>query len=134
MFTAYIIDKLGFTLLWELLGGQYENIPDIMREEVTEENYEAAVKKLSDVGYAHYSEGKISIERTIEFLVSSILHAREVSRENNGKHYVFRCEKLIIIAESDRFSAKKIKLVPVQNEKMLAEYIREAEEDESDND
>ena len=131
--TAYIIDRSGFALIWELIGGKISDIPEEMRGALTEENYDEELKKLSDVGYVHDSNGIVNIERTIGFLIRSILGGEYNVYDDNKKRRIFYCKKLIIVSENDRYSAKKIRLVPLQNEKMLEEYLLEEQEDESDN-
>lgn len=125
MFTSYIMDKTGFTILCMLLGGKDVKIPEQFYDTVDEKNYENVLKKLSDVGYIYISDSHTDVERTIHFLISSILGAKNVSIENNGKRCVFQCDKLIIIIEEDRLSPKKCKLVPIKDNEMLAQYYRE---------
>lgn len=125
MFTSYIMDKTGFTILCMLLGGKDVKIPEQFYDAVNEKNYENILKRLSDVGYIYISDSHTDVERTIHFLISSILDAKNVSIENNGKRCVFQCDKLIIIIEEDRLSPKKCKLVPIKDNEMLAQYYRE---------
>lgn len=84
------------------------------------------------MGYVHCSPGGIGVERTIDFLIRKIVG--NISREKKGVRYIFYCRQLIIIAEADRFSDRKIRLIPLQNRQELEEYIMEEAEDESDND
>lgn len=86
------------------------------------------------MGYAHCSTEGISIERTIDFLIRKIVGAGNIGREKKDSRYIFYCRQLIIIAEADRFSDRKIRLIPLQNRQELEKYIMEEAEDESDND
>ena len=110
------MDKAGFTILCMLLGGKDIKIPKQFYDTINEDNYKKVLKKLSDV------------ERTIHFLISSVLGAQDVSIENNGKRCVFQCEKLIIIIEEDRLSPKKCKLIPIKDNEMLEQYHSELNE------
>lgn len=125
MFTSYIIDKKGFTILCMLIGGKAVKIPERFYDTVDENNYESVLKKLSDVGYAYISDSHTDIERTMHFLISSVLGAENVSIENDGKRYIFQCEKLIIIIEEDRLSPKKCKIIPIKDNEMLMKYYSE---------
>lgn len=125
MFTAYITDKAGFALLCRLMGGDTAHIPNRLLDEVTESNYQSVLKRLCDVGYAHEAGSHIDIEKTMNFLVSSVLDADNVTEENGGKRVVFRCKRLIVIIEEDRLSPKKCRIIPIKDEAMLGEYYNE---------
>ncbi len=128
MFTSYIMDKAGFTILCMLLGGKDIKIPKQFYDTINEDNYKKVLKKLSDVGYIYIFDSHTDVERTIHFLISSVLGAQDVSIENNGKRCVFQCEKLIIIIEEDRLSPKKCKLIPIKDNEMLEQYHSELNE------
>lgn len=128
MFTAYIIDKAGFSLLCRLTGRDTAHIPERLLEDIDGDNAANALKKLCDVGYAHVSGEHIDIEKTMDFLVSSVLDTDDVTEENKGKRVIFRCKKLIIIVEEDRLSKKKCRIVPIKDEEMLKEYYEENSE------
>lgn len=123
--TAYLIDKAGFTILCRLIGGKNANIPERFYVETNENDYRSALKSLEDVGYIYISENHVDIERTIYFLISSILSAESCNIENSGERYVFQCDKLIIIIEGDRLSAKKCRIIPIKDKEMLAQYYSE---------
>lgn len=125
MFTAYLTDKAGFALLCRIIGGDIAHIPDKLLEEVNESNYQSVLKRLCDVGYAHASGSRIDIEKTMDFLVSSVLDADNVTEENNGKRVIFRYKRLIVIIEEDRLSPKKCRIIPIKDEEMLIEYYNE---------
>lgn len=129
MFTSYIMDKAGFTILCMLLGGKDVKIPEQFYDSINEDNYEKVLKKLSDVGYIYIFDSRTDVERTIHFLISNVLGAKDVSIENNGKRCVFQCEKLIIILEEDRLSPKKCKLIPIRDNEMLEQYYSELNEE-----
>lgn len=129
MFTSYIIDKAGFTLLCMLIGGRAAGIPQQLYEAVDDDNYEAVLKRLSDIGYIHIAPDRVDIERTINFLISEILGAGNADVLSGGKRLVFHCSKLIIIAEEDRLSPKKCRIVPIRDEAMLAEYFSECDDE-----
>lgn len=128
--TSYILDRSCFTLLCVLVGGNRDNIsiPKAFYEDITEESYNYAIKKLSDIGYIHVTGERIDMERTIHFLISKIISTPEENAERIGRSYVFRCDNIIIVMENDRLSAKKCRIVPIKDEEMLNEYFSENEE------
>lgn len=130
MFTSYIIDKVGLTILSLLINGSEVMLPDRLCGDITDDNYNSVLDRLAAVGYIYRTEKRIDIERTMSFLISSAGSAEHICEENNGKRYVFRCEKLIIIIEEDRLSPKKCRIIPIKDEEMLAEFYRECSDEE----
>ena len=125
MFTSYLIDKTGFTLLCALVGGENVIVPGQLCETVDDNNYNEVLKRLSDIGYIYHSGKRVDIERTIDFLISNIVGAQEVNAEPEEKRVIFRCSKLIIVVEEDRLSPRKCRIVPIKDEEMLEEYFSE---------
>lgn len=125
MFSSYIMDKAGFTILCMLIGGENVYVPEHLCDAVNEDNYEGVLKKLADYGYVYVSHGRIDIERTINFLISCIIGAENIISENNGKRYIFRCSKLTVIIEEDRLTPKKCRIIPIKDDSMLTEYYSE---------
>lgn len=128
--TAYLIDKGGFEFLWQMLGGKARKIP-VKLIAGADDNKEEILKKLSDVGYIYIRDNKIDVERTIAFLIGSMIECTDV--QSNENRSIFRCERLIIAAENDRHSPKKMRLIPFRSEKDLEKYIEEENENEPDN-
>ncbi len=122
MLTSYIIDKAGLTALCLLIGKENISMPENLLEGVSEENAEAVLDRLARVGYIFRTADRIDIERTVFFLISNALRAKNVSGEPDGKRYIFRCSKLIIIIEEDRLSSKKCRIIPIRDEEMLKEF------------
>ncbi len=122
MLTSYIIDKECFCFLYELLGGKKENIPDRFIVKESPNTYDNAVNILEKQGYIHFSNKKIDVERTIHFLITSIIKAEKFSSAQNGRSYIFDCGNLYIVVEEDRLSSKKCKIIPIKDNDMLNEY------------
>ena len=62
MFTSYIMDKTGFTILCMLLGDKDVKIPEQFYDAVDEKNYEKVLKRLSDVGYIYISDSHTDVD------------------------------------------------------------------------
>jgi len=110
-------------LLYDMLGGNSGLLPGEIFGNAETSDPISILKKLEKVGYIHLSEDGIDIERTVRFLISSLVGA-EIPEVSGGRA-VFQCEKLIIAAERDRLSAGKLKLAPLKDVEMLEEYLRE---------
>lgn len=124
MFTAYVIDKDGLALLWKLCGGDTEKIPGEISAEIAD--IFKVQERLEELGLLHISGEQADVERTMGFLVTSMINADKVISEK--KKIIFYREKLIIAAEEDKLSKRKCKLTPIKDEKALAEFLAETED------
>lgn len=130
MFTSYILDKDALAWLWQLCGGDVSAIPSVISTDITLMSELQVTEKLKKVGFLHISGKRVDVERTIGFLITSMIQANEVIIDDDK--VIFHCEKLIIAAESDRLSNRKCKLIPIKDKVMLAEYLAEKSDSEDD--
>lgn len=134
MFTSYILDKDALALLWKLFGGDISMIPAGISTDMSVADLPQTTKRLEELGLLHISGGRADVERTISFLVKSMIMASEVEFESED--VIFHCDKLIIVAVSDMYSAEKCKLIPMKDKAMLEQYLAEKTDvsDDEEND
>lgn len=123
MFTSYILDKDALALLWKLCGGSISAIPDKIRTDMTFADASEILQRLERLGVIHISNKRADIERTVGFLITSMVNSKEV--KCYGNKVVFKCERLFIIAETDRLSKRKCRIIPAKDKTMLEEYLAE---------
>lgn len=127
MAVSYILDKKALSFLWVKCGGNEDDIPQPLYEKNEPTDFLKITERLKKLGLLHTFGEKMDVERTIGFLIESMIGAEQV--DLIGKMVVFRCKKLVIAAEEDRFSDKKCRLVPMKNNEELEKYLAEQNED-----
>lgn len=125
---AFILDRKAFVYLWGLCGGNSLDIPDELRVEISEKDISVIKGNLCSLGLIYISEETANVERTVGFLINSMINANKT--EKIGNRNVFFCEKLIILLENDSYSEKKYRIIPLQNESALNDFFEEEKTNE----
>lgn len=127
MAVSYILDKKALSFLWVNCGGNEDDIPLPLYEKNEPTDFPKITERLKKLGLLHTLGKRIDVERTIGFLIESMIAAEKV--DLIGKMVIFCCKKLVIAAGEDRFSDKKCRLVPMKNNEELEKYLAEQNED-----
>lgn len=122
---AYILEKKELTFLVRLINGADADIPVKFSDYVTENGCQKVCASLIRKGYMFKKAGGFDVEETIRFLVEGLNSAEEASRTVDGSVYVYYCDGYMLAIEQDRLNRKKCRLVPLENEAAVEEYISE---------
>lgn len=127
MAVSYILDKKALSFLWVNCGGNEDDIPLPLYEKNEPTDFLKITERLKKLGLLHTFGERMDVERTIGFLIESMIGAEQV--DLIGKMVIFCCKKLVIAAEEDKFADKKCRLVPMKNNEELEKYLAEQNED-----
>lgn len=128
MSVSYLLDKRELTFIAALVCGDAAELPEELAAFVEEGETEQLLHSLEKKGLAIMRNKTPCIEQTLCFLIEQMCTAENVQYRSDIMMYIFRCEKLVIAAGTDRLNKRRCRMIPFKNIGELEDFYAEKDE------